>query len=151
MTEIFITWYSGSEYEMYAFFKNRITGDYALQFWTMFIFNAILPQLFWSKKIRRNILIVFIISLLINVGMWFERFNIVITSLTKYYLPSNWAEYHPTWVEVGFYVGTLGMFAAGILLFFRYIPQIAIHEVKMISKYNKQQTDHLKPGHHDYE
>lgn len=151
MTEIFITWYSGSEYEMYAFFKNRITGDYALQFWTMFIFNAILPQLFWSKKIRRNIWIVFIISLLINVGMWFERFNIVITSLTKDYLPSNWAEYHPTWVEVGFYVGTLGMFAAGILLFFRYIPQIAIHEVKMISKYNKQQTDHLKPGHHDYE
>jgi len=152
MTEIFITWYSGSEYEMYAFFKNRITGDYALQFWTMFIFNAILPQLFWSKKIRRNIWIVFIISLLINVGMWFERFNIVITSLTKDYLPSNWAEYHPTWVEVGFYVGTLGMFAAGILLFFRYIPQIAIHEVKMISKYNKQQTSHLKPGHHhDYE
>ena len=84
--------------------------------------------------------------------MWFERFNIVITSLTKDYLPSNWAEYHPTWVEVGFYVGTLGMFAAGILLFFRYIPQIAIHEVKMISKYNKQQTSHLKPGHHhDYE
>ncbi len=152
MTEIFIAWYSGSEYEMFTFFRNRITGEYAMQFWAMFIFNALLPQLFWSKKIRHNIWIVFVISLLINVGMWFERFNIVVTSLSKNYLPANWAEYHASWIEIGFFVGTLGMFAAGVLLFFRYIPLIAIHEVKMISKYNTQQTDHLKPGHHhEYE
>lgn len=151
MTEIFIAWYSGSEYEMYTFFKNRITGEYAIQFWGMFIFNALLPQLFWSKKVRRSIWIVFAISLLINLGMWFERFNIVVTSLSKNYLPASWAEYHPSLVEIGFFVGTLGMFSLGVLLFFRYIPQIAIAEVKMISKYNKQQTDHLKPGHHDYE
>jgi len=111
----------------------------------------LLPQLFWSRKVRRNIWIVFAISLFINLGMWFERFNIVVTSLSKNYLPASWAEYHPTWVEIGFFVGTLGMFSAGVLLFFRYIPQIAIAEVKMISKYNTQQTDHLKPGHHDYE
>jgi molybdopterin-containing oxidoreductase family membrane subunit len=151
ITEIFIAWYSGSEYEFYTFFKNRITGDYAIQFWGMFIFNAILPQLFWSKKVRNSLWTVFVISLFINLGMWFERFNIVVTSLSKNYLPANWASYHPTIVEIGFFVGTLGMFFAGVLLFFRYIPQIAISEVKMISKYNTQQTDHLKPGHHDYE
>jgi molybdopterin-containing oxidoreductase family membrane subunit len=152
ITEIFIAWYSGSEYEMYTFFKNRITGDYAFQFWAMFTLNALLPQLFWSKKIRNSIWIVFTISLLINLGMWYERFNIVVTSLSKNYLPASWAAYHPTWVEIGFFVGTLGMFSAGVLLFFRYIPQIAISEVKMVSKYNKQQTSHLKPGHHhDYE
>jgi len=152
ITEIFIAWYSGSEYEMYTFFKNRITGDYAMQFWGMFIFNALLPQLFWSRKVRRHLWGVFVISLFINLGMWFERFNIVVTSLSKNYLPASWAEYHPTWIEIGFFIGTLGMFSAGVLLFFRYIPQIAISEVKMISKYNTQQTDHLKPGHHhDYE
>jgi molybdopterin-containing oxidoreductase family membrane subunit len=152
ITEIFIAWYSGSEYEMYTFFKNRITGDYAFQFWAMFTLNALLPQLFWSKKIRNSIWVVFVISLLINLGMWYERFNIVVTSLSKNYLPASWAAYEPTIVEIGFFVGTLGMFIAGVLLFFRYIPQIAISEVKMVSKFNKQQTTHLKPGHHhDYE
>ncbi len=152
ITEIFIAWYSGSEYEFYTFFKNRITGDYAFQFWAMFTLNALLPQLFWSKKIRNSIWVVFVISLLINLGMWYERFNIVVTSLSKNYLPASWAAYHPTSVEIGFFVGTLGMFTAGVLLFFRYIPQIAISEVKMVAKFNKQQTNHLKPGHHhDYE
>jgi len=151
ITEIFMAWYSGSEYEFFTFFKNRITGDYAFEFWSMFIYNALLPQLFWSRKIRRNIWLVFAISIFINIGMWYERYIIVVTSLSKDYLPSSWAPYHPSLVEIGFYVGTLGMFAAAVLLFFRYIPQIAIHEVKMISKYNTQQSDHLKPGHHDYE
>ncbi len=151
ITEIFMAWYSGSEYEFYTFFKNRLTGEYAFEFWSMFIYNALLPQLFWSRKIRRNIWLVFAISIFINIGMWYERYIIVVTSLSKDFLPASWAEYHPSIVEIGFYVGTLGMFAAAVLLFFRYIPQIAIHEVKMISKYNTQQSDHLKPGHHDYE
>jgi len=152
VTEIFIAWYSGSEYEALTFFGNRITGDYAFQFWAMIISNAIVPQLFWFKKVRSNIWIVFIISLIINLGMWFERFIIVVTSLSKDFIPANWAEYHPSIVEIGFFVGTLGMFSAGVLLFFRFIPQLAIHEIKMIAKYNTQQTDHLKPGeHHDYE
>ena len=151
ITEIFIAWYSGSEYEIYMFFKNRITGDYAFQFWAMFICNALIPQLFWLRRIRRNLLIVFVISIIINIGMWFERFNIVVTSLTKDYLPSSWAPYDPTIIEIGFFAGTMGLFGAGVLLFFRFLPQIAISEVKMVSKYNKQQTDHLKPGHHDYE
>jgi len=138
LTEIFVAWYSGNEYEIFTFFHNRITGDFTIQFWGMFIFNAIIPQLMWFKKIRSNLLIVFFISIGINVGMWFERFNIVITSLTKNYLPSAWADYSPTFVEVSVYLGTLGIFIFGVLLFFKYIPVIAISEVKAVNKYQKK-------------
>jgi molybdopterin-containing oxidoreductase family membrane subunit len=113
LTEIFMAWYSGSTYEMYTFFHNRIFGEYAFQFWSMFICNAIIPQLFWFKTVRSRLWIVFIISILINVGMWFERFNIVVTSLSKNYIPANWASYSPTIIEIGLFVGTLGMFSAG--------------------------------------
>jgi molybdopterin-containing oxidoreductase family membrane subunit len=92
---------------------------------------------------------VFIISLLINWGMWFERFNIVVTSLSKNYLPANWAEYHPTFIEIGMFVGTLGMFAFGVLLFFRYIPMIAISEIKMVSKFDKPQVVPHKEKSHE--
>lgn len=141
LTEIFIAWYSANEYELFTFFRNRITGEYTFQFWAMFICNALIPQLMWFKKIRHNITIVFIISILINLGMWFERFNIVITSLAKDYLPSAWADYSPTFVEIAVFLGTLGIFATGVLLFFKYIPMIAIHEVKMV---NKLKTDKKK-------
>jgi molybdopterin-containing oxidoreductase family membrane subunit len=129
-TEVFMAWYSGNEYEMYTFFKSRVTGEYSVQFWGMVICNAIIPQLFWFKKIRKSTWGLLLISLAINLGMWFERFNIVVTSLANDFLPSNWASYSPTMVEVGIYVGTLGLFVTGVLLFFRYIPMIAISEVK---------------------
>ena len=129
-TEVFMSWYSGNEYEMFTFFKNRITGDYSFQFWAMVTCNAIIPQLFWFKKVRKNLTIAFIISLIINVGMWYERFNIVVTSLAKDYLPSSWTTYSPTWVEIGLYIGTLGIFGIGVLFFFKFIPMIAISEVK---------------------
>ncbi len=149
MTEIFLAWYSGSEYEMYTFFRNRIFGQYAFQFWAMFTANAIVPQLFWFKKVRQKMWMVFVISIIINIGMWFERFNIVITSLSRDYLPANWATYSPTWVEIGFFVGTLGMFIAGVLLFFRFIPIIAISEIKSVAKFNKPRKDHLKHVGHE--
>ena len=141
VTEIFTAWYSGNEYEMFTFFRNRITGEYALQFWGMVICNALIPQLFWFRKIRRNLAIMFIISLFINLGMWFERFNIVVTSLSKDYLPSAWTTYTPTWVEVGTYVGTIGIFLAGVLMFFRYIPMIAVSEVKTVRDIGKRKYD----------
>ena len=149
MTEIFIAWYSGSEYEFYMFFKNRLFGDYAPQFWTMFISNAVVPQLFWFKAARRKMWIVFVISIIINIGMWFERFNIVITTLSRDYLPSSWVSYSPSWVEVGFFVGTLGMFAAGVLLFFRFIPIIAISEIKSVAKFDKQLKNNVKHTGHE--
>ncbi len=133
-TEIFIAWFSGSEGEMYTFFHNRITGDYAVQFWTMVTCNAIIPQLFWFKKVRTNLTWLFIISIIINIGMWFERFNIVITSLSKDFLPANWVEYHATTTEVLIYLGTLGLFIVGVLLFMRFIPMMAMNELKMVNK-----------------
>jgi len=129
-TEVFMAWYSGNEYEMYTFFKSRVTGEYSVQFWGMVICNALIPQLFWFKKIRKNTWGLLLISLAINLGMWFERFNIVVTSLANDFLPSSWTSYSPTLIEVGVYVGTLGLFVTGVLLFFRYIPMIAISEVK---------------------
>ena len=83
----------------------------------------------------------FVISLFINLGMWFERFNIVITSLSKDYLPSAWTSYTPTWIEIGIYVGTIGIFMAGVLMFFRYIPMIAVSEVKTVRDIGKRKYD----------
>jgi molybdopterin-containing oxidoreductase family membrane subunit len=149
MTEIFMAWYSGSEYEMYMFFRNRIFGEYAFQFWAMFVSNALIPQLFWFKGMRRRIWIVFIISIIINIGMWYERYNIIVTTLSRDFLPSSWTSYSPTLIEIGFFVGTLGMFITGVLLFFRYIPMIAISELKSVAKFDKPRTEQLKHTKHE--
>ncbi len=149
MTEIFLAWYSSNEYEEYLFFNTRVFGEYAPQFWAMFISNAVIPQLFWFKGVRRRMWIVFIISIIINIGMWFERFNIVVTSLSRDYLPSSWASYSPTWVEVAFFTGTLGMFITGVLLFFRFIPMIAISELKSVAKFDKPNNGKLKAESHE--
>ena len=146
LTELFMAWYSGNEYEGFLIFKNRVTGDYAFQFWAMFICNAIIPQLFWSKKIRGNLTMAFIISLIINLGMWYERFNIIVTSLSRSYLPSTWVTYHPTFIEVGIYLGTIGLFAMAVLMFFRYVPMIAIHEVKSVLKHNEREHGMIEPN-----
>ena len=133
-TEVFMAWYSGNPFEMFTFFHNRVTGTYTFMFWAMIICNAIIPQLMWSKKIRSNIMALFIISLIINVGMWYERFNIVVTSLANDYLPSSWTTYSPTWVEISIFIGTIGIFSTGVLFFFRFVPMIAISEVKSVLK-----------------
>jgi Ni/Fe-hydrogenase subunit HybB-like protein len=140
-TEIFISWYSGNEYEMFTFFRNRITGDFTTQFWGMIICNALIPQLFWFRKIRRNWVGLLIISLFINLGMWFERYNIVITSLSKDFLPSNWVSYKPTIIDIGVYVGTIGLFVCGILLFIRFIPMMAISELKSVINIGDKKED----------
>lgn len=137
LTEAFVAWYSGNEYEMFTHFKNQMTGDYMLQYWGMILFNAIIPQLFWFKSVRKRLWLVFAISIMINIGMWLERFNIVVGSLTKDFLPANWATYHPSSIEIGFFIGTLGIFATGILLFLRYIPMMAVSEIKGVAKYDK--------------
>jgi molybdopterin-containing oxidoreductase family membrane subunit len=134
MTELFTAWYSGSEYELFTFLKNRVTGEYTFAYWTMITCNAIIPQLFWFKKIRKNITIVFIISIFINIGMWFERYVIVVTSLSKDFLPATWATYSPTITEIAAFVGTIGLFVLGVLAFFRWLPTIAISEVKGVLK-----------------
>jgi Ni/Fe-hydrogenase subunit HybB-like protein len=141
VTEIFIAWYSGNEYEMFTIFRNRITGDYTPQFWGMIICNAIIPQLFWFRRIRRNWVALLLISLIINLGMWLERYNIVVTSLSKDFLPSNWAPYTPTITDIGVFVGTIGLFATGVLLFMRYIPMLAISEIKGVVNIGNKKED----------
>lgn len=139
-TELFVAWYSGSKYEFFTFFRSRATGNYSLAFWIMVVCNAVIPQLFWFRKIRNNLKMLFIISVIINVGMWYERFVIMISSLAQDYLPSSWVSYSPTIVDIGIYVGTFGIFFSGMLLFVRYIPIIAISEVKGMTKIKKSKA-----------
>ncbi len=129
MTEFFIAWYSGVEFEQYAFL-NRAFGPYAWAYWIMITCNVVSPQLFWFKKIRRNITAMFIISIVINIGMWFERFVITVTSLHRDFLPSSWDYYSPTIIDILTYVGTFGLFFTLFLLFLRFVPMAAIAELK---------------------
>ncbi len=129
--EFFIAQYSGNPYEAFVFI-NRATGDYAWAYWTMVLCNVISPQVFWSRRLRRNIPVMFIVSILVNIGMWFERFTIISTSLHHDFLPASWGYYTPTWVEVSIFAGTIGIFLTLFLLFAKYIPVIAIAEVKAI-------------------
>ena len=137
-TEMFIAWYSGVNYEIYTFFNARATGSFSFAFWLMVVFNAIVPQVFWFKKARRNLVILFIVSIIINIGMWFERYIIMVSSLAQDFLPSSWTAYYPTLVDVGIFVGTFGLFICGMLLFVRFIPIIAVNEVKPIARHEKQ-------------
>lgn len=129
ITEFFIAWYSGLEYEQYAFL-NRAFGPYAWAYWIMMTCNLVTPQLFWFKKLRRSIPVMFALSIFVNIGMWFERFVITITSLHRDFLPSSWGYYTPTIVDVLTFVGTFGLFFTLFLLFLRFIPIVAMAEVK---------------------
>ncbi|MDB6017088.1 MAG: hydrogenase [Pedosphaera sp.] len=130
--EFFIAWYSGNPYERYAFI-NRAVGPYAWGYWIMIGCNVITPQLFWFKKVRTNMLLVFILSIFVNIGMWFERFVIVVISLHRDFLPANWGYFRPTWVDILTYLGTFGLFFTFFLLFLRFVPIIAIAEVKGVT------------------
>jgi molybdopterin-containing oxidoreductase family membrane subunit len=129
VTEFFIAWYSGNIYER-ALFWNRAFGPYAWAFWVMFTCNVVVPQIFWSKRMRRNIGIMFAASLLINVGMWFERYVIIVTSLSQDFLPSSWQYFKPTIYDLGMLAGSFGIFLTLFLLFVRFIPMVAMSEVK---------------------
>lgn len=133
ITEFFIAWYSGNMYESYAF-QNRAFGPYWWAYWSMMTCNVITPQLFWFKKIRTSIMATFVISIFVNIGMWFERFVIIVTSLHRDYLPSSWTMYSPTFIEVGIFVGTIGLFFVLFLTFSRLFPIIALAELKSILK-----------------
>ncbi len=129
--EFFIAWYSGNPYERFVFI-NRMFGDYWWAYWAMISCNVISPQLFWFKSLRTNIPVMFIVSIVINIGMWFERFVIIVTSLHHDYLPSAWGNFTPTLFDISTFAGSLGLFFTAFLLFLRFIPMIAIAEVKMV-------------------
>lgn len=140
--EFFMAWYSGNPYEGFTFI-NRAFGQYAWAYWIMITCNVISPQLFWFKRIRRNIALVWIICIFVNVGMWFERFVIVVTSLANDFLPSSWGYYSPTIVDIFTFFGTFGFFSALFLLFVRFLPMMAIAEIKAITP----QGDPYHPAH----
>ena len=140
-SEFFIAWYSGSVFERFTFI-NRAFGPYWWAYWIMVTCNVGIPQLFWVKKFRRSIPIMFVISLYVNIGMYFERFVIIVTSLHRDFLPSSWALYVPTWVEWGIFFGFMGFFFIFFLLFVRFLPAIAMGEVKSV-------MDQPKKGDYD--
>jgi Ni/Fe-hydrogenase subunit HybB-like protein len=146
LTELFIAWYSGYIYEQFAFY-NRAFGIYWWSYFGMMFCNVVSPQIFWIKSMRRNITVTFFMSIFINIGMWFERFVIIATTLARDYLPSSWSYYVPSWVEIGIFIGTIGLFFTLFLIFSRVAPVIAIAEVKSILKTS---GDQYLPGGSEY-
>ena len=143
LTELFIAYYGANKYEVAAFFNNRIDkaffgfggyrGYYAWAYYVMMFCNVISPQIFWSSKMRQNYVVVFIVCMLVNIGMWFERFVIIVTSLAQDFLPSSWHHYHPSWVEIWTFVGTFGIFLSLFLLFMRFLPMFCMFEIKLVT------------------
>ena len=149
LTELFIAWYGQNPYEWYAFSQNRanLFSPYGWSYWLMMFCNVVSPQLFWSSKLRRNITVTFFMSIVVNIGMWYERFVIIVTSIYRDFLPSSWSTYYtPTIWEIGFYLGTFGLFFTCFFLFAKYFPVIALAEIKSILKtsgenYKAKMTD----------
>jgi molybdopterin-containing oxidoreductase family membrane subunit len=127
--EAFYSWYSGSFFEGYMM-KNRMTGPYGLFYWLLVLCNCLLPQALWSKKIRYNIALLWVISIIVNIGMWLERFVIVITSLARDFQPSSWGMLLPTIWDVAVYAGTFGLFLTGMVFFVRFLPMIPMSEMR---------------------
>ena len=144
LVEFWVAWYSGVKPEQ-AYFYNRVFGEWWWAAWIMLICNMVLPVSLFSQKLRRNTTWLFILSIFINIGMWFERFVIVIPSLSHEFEPWQWGGYHPTWVDFGILLGSFGWFFMWFLLFIKQMPVIAIAELKEIVP-PKMLHDH--GGHH---
>lgn len=141
LMELFVAFYSGSPYEADAF-KFRVTGPYWWAYAAMMSCNVLAPQLFWFKACRSNLWVVLAVAMCVNVGMWFERFVIIVTTLARMWLPGDWKTYSPTWVDVALFAGTIGMFLALFLLFLRFLPCINIAEVKWTLPHSDPHHDH---------
>lgn len=141
--EFFIAWYSANTFEQFTFI-NRAFGPYAWAYWIMVSCNVFFPQLFWFKKIRTNIPITLVLVILVNVGMWFERFVIIVTSLHRDFLPSSWAMFTPTLTDFGLLIGSFGFFFTFLLLFLKTLPLVSISEIKAVTE-GAQPTVHPHP------
>jgi len=147
--EFFVAYYSGNKYEVFTF-VNRAFGPYGWAYWTMISCNVIFPQLFWFKNVRTNVWATLLIGMIVNVGMWFERFVIICTSLTRDFLPSSWGYYVPTKFDFMTLGGSFGLFFTLFLLFCRYLPMVAMSEVKAFSPAGGHARGHLHHAHaHD--
>jgi molybdopterin-containing oxidoreductase family membrane subunit len=137
LAEIFTGFYSGDKYEM-AITMNRFVGPYAPVYWTLFALNVFMPQLLWFRRIRRSLFALFVIGILVNVGMWMERFMIVVSSLAQDFLPSSWGLFIPTWVDWTMLAGSIGFFVFLFLCFIRALPAISIFEMREIAAEEKE-------------
>ena len=160
--EFFIAWYGGNPNEVYAFLRSRVAGPvtdglhalfpnkvpvlpwapYWWAYYCMMSFNVLSPQLFWFRFCRRNLFMVMLVCMFVNAGMWFERFVIIVTSIARDYLPSSWSMFHPTWVDLWTFAGTFGLFMTLFLVFIRFLPMIAIAEVKGVTPQADPHTGH---------
>jgi molybdopterin-containing oxidoreductase family membrane subunit len=131
MMEAFFGWYSGNIYERFMIY-NRMTGPYAWVYWLLILCNVLAPQLIWFKRFRTNLVVLFIMSIIVSIGMWLERFVIIVTSLHRDFLPSAWANYSPTGWDFSMFLGTIGLFFALLFLFIRFLPIISIFEMRTI-------------------
>jgi molybdopterin-containing oxidoreductase family membrane subunit len=138
LMEHFIAWYSGNPYEFSMFFQVRQQGPFAPIYWLMVFCNVVVPQIFWWKRYRTNLLVMWVAALLINVGMWCERFVIIVTSLHRDFLPGSWGDYAPTWVDIFVFTGTIGLFSTLFLLFLKFVPAVAVQEIKEL----RHETEH---------
>jgi len=131
MTEIFMAWYSGSRFEQ-DMVVNRMTGPYASLYWGLILTNILLPQALWFRRVRSSVLLLFIVAMSVNIGMWLERFVIVVTSLHRDFLPSAWGMYYPTMWDWATFIGSIGLFLTLLFLFIRFLPVISIFEMRQI-------------------
>jgi molybdopterin-containing oxidoreductase family membrane subunit len=145
--EFFTAWYSGGMWERFAFI-NRAFGPYRWAFFLMVFCNVVAPQFLWSKTLRNNLGVLFAVAMCVNCGMWFERFVIIVISLTRDFLPSSWGHYSPTWVDLGMLAGSFGLFFTFFLLFCRYLPMVAMAEVKTVMpQAHAHPEKHARPSH----
>jgi molybdopterin-containing oxidoreductase family membrane subunit len=139
--EFFTAWYSGNPYEIFTF-TNRAFGPYAWAYWIMVSCNVISPQIFWFRKARTSIPVLFALSIVVNIGMWFERFVIIVTSLHRGFLPSSWGYFRPTFWDISTFLGSFGLFFTMFCLFVRFVPMVATAEVKGVLP---QADPHFEP------
>jgi molybdopterin-containing oxidoreductase family membrane subunit len=131
MMEAFMAWYSAGEYERYMML-NRIKGPYGPAYWALIVTNILIPQALWLRRVRTNVVWLWVIALIVNIGMWLERFVIVVTSLHRDFLPSSWGMYYPTFWDWSTYLGSIGLFFALLFLFLRFLPVISIFEMRTL-------------------
>lgn len=138
--EVFISWYSGSEYERFMTW-NRFTGPYCVFYWALILCNVIIPQMFWIKSVRQNLVWLWVISIVVNIGMWLERFVIIVIGLHRDFLPSSWGMYYPKFWDISTFIGSLGLFFTLLVIFIRVLPMISIFELQTIIKQPKKKND----------
>jgi molybdopterin-containing oxidoreductase family membrane subunit len=131
LMETFMAWFSGNTFEQYMI-RNRMTGPYAVIYWALIVTNLLVPQVLWLKRVRASVPALFAVAVIVNVGMWLERFVIVVTSLHRDFLPSSWGMYYPTIWDWATFAGSIGLFVFLLFLFIRFLPVISISEMRQI-------------------